>query len=157
MARVTVDESPVTVLPPASSTVTLGWVPKAVPPVEFDGLGVKASWAAEPTVTVKLCVLELVADPFTVPLALIVTLPARLPVTTSVATPLLVELGVAKLTEPGGVLVCEKLRASVESGPEVMGLPAASSIVAVKVRVGPRRGRPSSRSLRSGWPCPPRC
>ena len=50
MARVTVEESVVTVLPPASWTVTLGWVAKAVPPVELDGCWVKASWAVGPKI-----------------------------------------------------------------------------------------------------------
>ena len=43
IARVTVDESPVTMLPPASSTATFGWVVGAMPPVELDGDWVTAS------------------------------------------------------------------------------------------------------------------
>ena len=80
---------------------------------------------------------ELVAVPCTVPAALMVTEPSPLPVTTSVATPPTVELGVAKLTEPVPV-VWEKVRASVESTPDkVTVLPAVPSMVAVKVRVVP--------------------
>ena len=44
----------VTVLPPASSTFTTGWGPKAVAPVELDGYVVTASWAAAPAVMVKV-------------------------------------------------------------------------------------------------------
>jgi hypothetical protein len=50
--KVTVDASEVTVLPPASSTVTTGCWAKAVPPLAVaDGWVVKASWCAVPTVT----------------------------------------------------------------------------------------------------------
>jgi hypothetical protein len=44
----TVELSPVTVFPPASWTATTGWVGKFTPPVELDGLVVKASFVAEP-------------------------------------------------------------------------------------------------------------
>ena len=44
----------VTVLPPASRTVTTGWVPKAIPPVEPEGFVVKVRTAAGPVVMVKL-------------------------------------------------------------------------------------------------------
>src|SRR4051794_4405051 len=54
IASVSVKESPVTVLPPASWTVPFGWVAKAVPPVALDGCWLKASWAAVPTVMLKL-------------------------------------------------------------------------------------------------------
>ena len=43
--------SVVTVLPPASSIVTVGWVPKALPPVAAAGSVVKASWLASPVPT----------------------------------------------------------------------------------------------------------
>ena len=62
MARVTGALLLVTVLPPASWTVTPGWAVKAVPPVELDGLVVKASLLAGPTVMVKL-VLSAVVSP----------------------------------------------------------------------------------------------
>jgi len=54
MARVTVELSVVTVLPPASWTTTTGWVVKARPPVAPAGWVEKTSWDAVPTVTVKL-------------------------------------------------------------------------------------------------------
>src|SRR6266568_2918828 len=50
---VTGDESLVTVLPPASCTVTLGWVGKATPPVELAGCWLNANLAAGPTVMLK--------------------------------------------------------------------------------------------------------
>ena len=53
IVRVTVEESLVTVLPPASWTVSLGWVVKALPPVAPAGCCVKASFAAAPTVTLN--------------------------------------------------------------------------------------------------------
>ena len=50
--NVTVELSVVTVFPPASSTVTAGWVVKAVPPVAVgEGSVVKTSWDGAPTVT----------------------------------------------------------------------------------------------------------
>jgi hypothetical protein len=53
MASLTVDESVVTTLPPASSTVTTGWILKAVPAaVGLLGDVVKASCVAAPTDTV---------------------------------------------------------------------------------------------------------
>ena len=53
MAKFTVDVSEVTVLPPASSTVTIGWVPKATPPVEPLGCCVKTRCVGGPE-TVKV-------------------------------------------------------------------------------------------------------
>ncbi len=44
----TVELSPVTMLPSVSSTATLGWVAKAVSPVEVLGLAMNTSFAAEP-------------------------------------------------------------------------------------------------------------
>ena len=44
---------PTTVLPPASCTATLGWVPKATPPVELLGCAMKPSLAGAPIVIVK--------------------------------------------------------------------------------------------------------
>jgi hypothetical protein len=52
---------PAVVLPPESWTATTGWVPKAVPPVESDGLVVKASLVADPTVMLKLALTALVS------------------------------------------------------------------------------------------------
>src|SRR5438477_470 len=59
MARVMLAVEPVTVLPPASCTVTTGCVAQAVPPVPPPGWVVKASLAAAPTVMLKP---ELAAD-----------------------------------------------------------------------------------------------
>ena len=53
IASVTLAVDPVTVLPPASCTVTTGWVVHAVPPVPPPGWVVKASLAAAPTVMLK--------------------------------------------------------------------------------------------------------
>jgi hypothetical protein len=61
MLRVTEALPVVTVLPPASWTVTTGCVAKAVPPVEPDGLVVKASLVAGPIVMVKLVLTALVS------------------------------------------------------------------------------------------------
>lgn len=47
-ANVTLLASDVTVLPLASCTVTTGWVPNAVPPVEPPGCVVKANLLAGP-------------------------------------------------------------------------------------------------------------
>ena len=52
MATVTVEVLVVTVLPPASSTVTTGWVANTVAVVAAPGDVVKASWVAGPTETV---------------------------------------------------------------------------------------------------------
>ena len=54
IASVTVEASVVTVFPPASWTVTLGWVENALPPVAPEGGCEKASWAAAPTVMLKV-------------------------------------------------------------------------------------------------------
>src|SRR5450631_579564 len=54
MTRVTGAVLVVTVLPPASWTATTGWVPKAVPPVEPEGLVVTASLVAGPAPIVML-------------------------------------------------------------------------------------------------------
>ena len=59
-ARPTVFVAVVTVLPPASWTVTDGWVPHAVWLTPPPGWVVKASWLAAPTETVKV---ELAAVP----------------------------------------------------------------------------------------------
>ena len=61
MLKVTGAVLVVTVLPPASWTLTTGWVAKATPPVELDGLVVKVSLVAEPTVMVKLALTALVS------------------------------------------------------------------------------------------------
>src|SRR5947207_2292168 len=53
IVRVTLEESVVTVLPPASWTVTFGWVVKAVPPVAPAGCWLTASLVAVPTVTLN--------------------------------------------------------------------------------------------------------
>ena len=60
MLRVTDAVLVVTVLPPASWTATTGWVAKAMPPVEPEGLVVKASLVAVPAVMVKLALTALV-------------------------------------------------------------------------------------------------
>src|SRR5450631_4092193 len=62
MLRVTEALLVVTVLPPASWTATTGWGPKALPPVEPEGLVVKASLLAEPKM-VKLVLTPLVSPP----------------------------------------------------------------------------------------------
>ena len=51
----------VTVLPAASCTATTGCVPKVVPPVELDGFVVKASFAADPALMVRLVLTALVS------------------------------------------------------------------------------------------------
>src|SRR5271170_2957181 len=52
--NVTVELSEVTVLPPASSTVTSGWAVNGVPPVAAgEGSVVNTSWAGVPTVTLN--------------------------------------------------------------------------------------------------------
>jgi hypothetical protein len=62
MLRVTEALLEVTVLPTASWTVTTGWVPKAVPPVELDGLVVKTSFAADPALMVRFVLTALVSE-----------------------------------------------------------------------------------------------
>ena len=44
----------VTTLPPASSTLTVGWVPQVAPLAPPPGWVAKASWVAAPMVMVKL-------------------------------------------------------------------------------------------------------
>ena len=61
MLKVTATTAVVTVFPPASWTATTGWVAKAAPPVELDGLVVKPSLVAEPAVMVKLVLTALVS------------------------------------------------------------------------------------------------
>src|SRR5450631_571775 len=63
MVRVTGAVLVVTVLPPGSWTATTGWLAKGVPPVELEGLVVKASWVADPALTVKLVLTALVSPP----------------------------------------------------------------------------------------------
>src|SRR3984957_6794443 len=62
---VTVEVSPVTVFPPASSTVTTGWVVKAVPPVAPAGEVGKASGDAKPAVTSNGVLFAVVSEPST--------------------------------------------------------------------------------------------
>ena len=126
----------VTVLPAASSIVAVNVrvVADARLAVEPDS----TIWVAVPNVTVKVWVLELVAVPLTVPLAPSVTGPARLPVIVSVAIPATAWAALRPVTEPAPV-VCANVMLSVASGPVVTVLPAASSIVAVNVRVVRRR------------------
>jgi hypothetical protein len=61
IVRVTEALLEVTVLPAASWTVTTGWVPKDVPPVELEGLVVKASLVAAPAVMVRLALTPLLS------------------------------------------------------------------------------------------------
>jgi hypothetical protein len=63
MVRVIETPLEVTGLPPASWTVTTGWVAKAVPLEEPDGFVLKASLLAPPTVIVKLALTPLVSPP----------------------------------------------------------------------------------------------
>ena len=60
MARVMELFAVVTVLPPASSTVTLGWVPQAVPSTPPPGWVVKTSWEAPPMVMGTLLLVTVV-------------------------------------------------------------------------------------------------
>ena len=62
IARVTEALLLVTVLPPASVTLTTGCVPKEIPPVDPAGFVVKASLVAGPVLMVKL-VLTALASP----------------------------------------------------------------------------------------------
>jgi len=61
MVRVTGAVLVVTVLAPASWTVTTGWVPKTLPAAEFEGLVAKASVVADPAVMVMLVLVALVS------------------------------------------------------------------------------------------------
>ena len=63
IARVTFDVFDVTVLPPASCTVTTGWVLQAVPPVPPVVGVVTANFDAEPTVILKPLLVAPVNDP----------------------------------------------------------------------------------------------
>src|SRR5664280_378326 len=54
IARVIEVVAVVTVLPPASWTVTVGWLVQAVPPVPPPGCAVKASLFAAPTVMLNV-------------------------------------------------------------------------------------------------------
>jgi len=63
MARVMELVAVVTVLPPASCTVTPGWVDSADPPVPLPGCVVKASLDAVPTVILKVLLIAWVSVP----------------------------------------------------------------------------------------------
>jgi hypothetical protein len=65
MLRATEEVLVLTVLPPASWTVTTGWAANAMPLVEPEGLVVKASWEAAHTMMVTL-VLEALVSPLAV-------------------------------------------------------------------------------------------
>jgi hypothetical protein len=120
---VTVEVSVVTVLPPASSTATAGWVPKAVPPVAAAGDVVKARWVAWPTVTLNELEVAGVSDPS---VAVSVCIPALLteqPV--KAATPAAAPVG-AQPESPPGPEPTAKVTVDVA---EVTVLPSASSIV----------------------------
>ena len=62
MASVTALVAPVTVLPPTSSTVTLGWVPQVAPSTPPPGWVVKASWVA-PAMVMEKALLVTVVNP----------------------------------------------------------------------------------------------
>ena len=55
--------SVVTVLPPASSIVSLGWVTKALPPMALSGSVVKAIWVAGPVLTSNGALMALASCP----------------------------------------------------------------------------------------------
>src|SRR5256714_6937783 len=63
IARFTKLVSVVTTFPTASSTLTTGWVPNAVPPVELDGCVVKVTFAAGPTAIVSELLTSAVNEP----------------------------------------------------------------------------------------------
>jgi len=63
MARVMELVAVVIVLPPASCTVTTGWVDRADPPVPLPGCVVKASLDAVPTVILKVLLIAWVSVP----------------------------------------------------------------------------------------------
>src|SRR5438445_650877 len=87
IANVTVDESAVTVFPPASCTATFGCVANAAPPVAPPGCWVNDSLAAAPVVTVNEIVFELVELPLSVAVARMLTVPTSPPVTVFTAMP----------------------------------------------------------------------
>src|SRR5438132_1681304 len=100
---------------------------------------VKTNALGAPATTVKPMVLEVVALPFTVALAWVVSGPARTPVTVSVMTPATAGTDVVSpLTVPAPEpAVLLKVTLSVASAPLVTGLPAASWMVAGSTRVAP--------------------
>ena len=105
MARVTGAVLVATVLPPASWTVTTGWAPNAVPPVELEGSVVTSSWVAGPTVMTKLVLSAAVSVP---EVAVSVYVPVRsTPQPPKVATPdtALRGLAVQVTVAPAGVVM----------------------------------------------------
>ena len=63
MARVTLALELVTVFPPASCTVSTGWVAHTVAWTPPPGWVVNASWLADPTVTLKVLLVAEVSEP----------------------------------------------------------------------------------------------
>jgi hypothetical protein len=63
MLRVTEAVLPVTALPPASCTATTGWVKNAMPALENEGLVVKTSLLAAPTVMMRSALTSLASVP----------------------------------------------------------------------------------------------
>src|SRR5437660_863919 len=63
MARVMLAVELVTVLPPASCTVTTGWVPQATLRAPPPGWVVNASWLAAPTVMLNVLLVAEVSEP----------------------------------------------------------------------------------------------
>jgi hypothetical protein len=125
----------VIVLPAASWIVAVNWR------VVAEGSGVvvpvRAIWDGVPKVTVKSSVfVEVVGTALSVPAALSETVPARLPVTVSVATPAEAAMAASPLTLPLP-LAWLNVKLSELSGPLVTVLPASSVIVAVTARVVP--------------------
>src|SRR5438270_10745073 len=91
---------------------------------------VNANAFGAPATTVKPMVLEVVALPFTVALAWVVSGPARAPVTVSVMTPATAGTDVVSpLTVPAPEpAVLLKVRSEVRRARQVRGLPGSSSV-----------------------------
>ena len=144
---ITVELSEVTVLPAASSTVAVRT--RVVPEVRFAVEPVSAIWVATPGTTLKAPSVPVVSPEA---VASIATEPAKAPVIVLVATPLAAVAVPVPLTVPVPE-ACAKAITVVLS--EVTVLPAASSIVAVSIRVAPeaRSAVEPVRMMSAAAPC----
>src|SRR5439155_236530 len=87
IATATDAELPVMIFPPASCTVTTGWVPNAVAYLDLLGLVVKATFAAAPTLTVIDGLVFAVFVPSVTSEPVTVAVPAVFSVTLNVPAP----------------------------------------------------------------------
>jgi hypothetical protein len=104
MVKVTGAPLVVTVLPPASWTATTGWLTKATPPVEPEGLVMKANVLAAPAVMVTLSLMAEVTNPSVAVIVYVPTLSIRHPVKVTTPATAPFGFGVQASVAPAGVV-----------------------------------------------------